>query len=201
MYRWIKELWMEIRIATIEDAEALLGIYAPYVTDTAVSFEYEVPSVSEFKNRISKTLIEYPYLIAIEDNQIVGYAYASAFHPREAYKHCAELSVYIMSEYKGRGIGKKLYEKLEEILLKQNVFMVHACIASPDETDEYLTADSEKFHEKMGFELSARHNKCGYKFGRWYSVIWMDKVIGDKVDNPEKFIPFELIKKRTHAKD
>lgn len=181
---------MEIRLATIEDATEIRKIYAPYVENTAVSFEYEVPSVEEFEKRIQKTLKEYPYLVATEAGQIVGYAYASAFHAREAYKHCAELSIYINQGKRRMGIGKSLYARLEELLVRQNVYSVHACIASPDGVDSYLTDDSERFHRKMGFETAGRHTRCGYKFGRWYSIVWMDKVLREKDMQPKPFIAF-----------
>lgn len=181
---------MEIRIADTKDAEAIREIYAPYVLNTAVSFEYEVPSVEEFRKRIANTLTEYPYLAAEEDGVILGYAYAGVFHARPAYKHCVELSIYVRQDCGGRGVGKSLYLKLEEMLIKQNVYSVHACIAVPDGEDEHLTDDSEKFHRKMGFEIAGRHEKCGYKLGKWYTIIWMDKVIYDRPDNPPEFIPF-----------
>ncbi|WP_165062690.1 GNAT family N-acetyltransferase [Adlercreutzia sp. ZJ154] len=181
---------MEIRIATIEDAETIREIYMPYVLNTAVSFECEVPSIDEFQNRIRNTLIEYPYLVAVENDTIVGYAYASSFHSREAYKHSAELSVYVKQDCRGQGIGSSLYLKLEELLIKQNICTVHACIASPDGKDEHLTDASEKFHKKMGFEIVGRHSLVGYKFRKWYSIVWMDKVISERLDNPIAFIPF-----------
>lgn len=187
---------MEIITATPDFAEKLLEIYTPYVNNTAVSFEYVPPSVEEFRKRIENTLKEYPYLVAFDNGEIVGYAYAASFHTREAYKHCAELSIYIKKDYHGKGIGRKLYERIEEILLLQNVFSVHACIASPDREDEHLTSDSEKFHEKMGFTVSGRHDKCGYKFGKWYSIVWMDKSIADRPVPAEPFIPYSEIKNR-----
>ena len=95
---------MQIRIATIEDAEEIRTVYAPYVINTAVSFEYDVPTTEEFKIRIENTLKNYPYLVAIENDSIVGYAYASSFHSREAYQHSAELSVYIKEEKRRKGI-------------------------------------------------------------------------------------------------
>ena len=100
---------MEIRIADTKDAEAIREIYAPYVLNTAVSFEYEVPSVEEFRKRIANTLAEYPYLAAEEDGVILGYAYAGVFHARPAYKHCVELSIYVRQDCRGRGVGKGLY--------------------------------------------------------------------------------------------
>ncbi|MDO4965894.1 MAG: GNAT family N-acetyltransferase [Lachnospiraceae bacterium] len=182
---------MEIRVASVNDAEAIRRIYEPYVTKTAITFEYEVPSVEEFRERIKNTLEKYPYLVMEENGDIVGYAYAGTFYPRAAYSHSAELSVYVDMNHHNKGYGKSLYLKLEEFLLLQNVNMVHACIASPEEEDEYLTCDSENFHAHMGFEMAGRHIKCGYKFGRWYSVVWMDKVIKEKEENPEEFITFK----------
>ena len=181
---------MNIRIANIDDAEQIRDIYMPYVLNTAISFEYEVPSKEEFQNRIRNTLKEYPYFVAVEDDVVVGYAYAGSFHSREAYKHSAELSVYVRQDMRGKGIGRSLYLELEKWLIKQNVYMVHACIASPDRQDEHLTDDSEKFHKKMGFEMVGKHHLCGYKFGKWYSIIWMDKSISEKIDTPVAFIPF-----------
>ncbi len=185
---------MEIRIASVGDAEEIRRIYEPYVKNTAVSFEYDVPSIDEFRKRIENTLKNYPYLVAVRDGRIVGYAYAGAFHTREAYKHSAELSIYIDMNCRQQGIGRQLYERLEELLLAQNVYMVHACIASPDIEDEHLNHDSERFHQRMGFTLAGRHKLCGYKFGKWYSVIWMDKLICDDRDNPARFVPFGIMK-------
>ena len=186
---------MTIRIANINDAEQIREIYKPYVLNTAISFEYEVPSKEEFQNRISNTLREYPYLVAVEDDIVVGYAYAGPFHFREAYKHSVELSIYLNPDMRGKGIGRSLLLELEKILIKQNVYTVHACIAVPNSEDEYLTDDSEKFHKKMGFELAGKHYQCGYKFGKWYSIIWMDKLIREKISSPEAFIPFRELAK------
>lgn len=181
---------MEIRVAATEDAEEIRAVYAPYVINTAVSFEYDVPTIEEFKMRIDNTLKNHPYLVAIENDSIVGYTYASSFHSREAYKHSAELSVYIKEEERRKGIGQMLYLKLEEMLSKQNVYLVHACVSVPEGKDEHLTNDSEQFHKKMGFKTVGKHELCGYKFGKWYSIIWMDKVIKEKKLTPKPFIPF-----------
>lgn len=185
---------MEIRPVCENDAEELNSIYAPYVENTAVSFEYDVPTVDEFRKRIRNTLTEYPYLAAVEGGEILGYAYASAFHERAAYKHSSELSIYIKPSAHGREIGRQLYTELEEILKKQNVYRVYACIAAAENEDEFLTSDSEKFHRKMGYRTVGRHEKCGYKFGRWYDVIWMEKVLAEIPDNPLPFVPYSIIK-------
>lgn len=186
---------MEIRLASKKDAAAIRRIYEPYVKETAVSFEYEVPSVSELEERIGNTLVSYPYLVAVVEGEIAGYVYAGSFHTREAYKHGAELSIYVDRHQRQKGIGSALYREIQEILLAQNVITVHACIASPDGEDPYVTSDSEKFHARMGFQLAGRHDRCGYKFGRWFSIVWMDKVIGERTAEPEPFIPFSSINK------
>ena len=110
-----------IRPVTEADAEKLLAIYAPYVTDTFVTYEYTVPTVEEFRERIRNTLQAYPYFAAVENGRIIGYAYASAFHPRRAYLWSAEATVYLERGVRGRGVGRLLYERLEETLKQQNV--------------------------------------------------------------------------------
>lgn len=181
---------MKIRLAVPEDAGRLLEIYRPYVTETAITLEQTVPSAEEFRTRIENTLKNYPYLTAEEDGKIVGYAYAGSFHSRESYRHSAEVSIYVDREYHGRGIGKALYQALEGILPRQNVFILHACIVDPEIPDEYVTNASRYFHEKMGYTTEGKHDRCAYKFGKWYSVIWMEKVIAERPEMPEAYIPF-----------
>ena len=128
-----------IRPATPDDAEALLSIYAPYVEQTAITFEYEVPSVEEFRDRIVHTLKLYPYLVAQRETstnsnastEIVGYAYAGPLHARAAYAWSVETSIYVKKSEKKSGIGKALYSALEKVLAAQNITNVNACIASP----------------------------------------------------------------------
>ena len=105
-----------LRTARPSDAARLVEIYAPYVTDTAITFEYEVPSVEEFRGRIEKTLEKYPYIVAEQNGRILGYAYASAFARRAAYNWSVELSIYLDMEIRRQGIGGRLYKALEEIL-------------------------------------------------------------------------------------
>ena len=185
---------MEIRVATEQDAEAIRNIYAPYVEKTAITFEYDVPSVEEFRHRIATTLREYPYLVAIEDGEVVGYAYAGPFYGRAAYKHSAEVSVYVSENQRGHGTGKLLYQQLESALASQNVFVLYACITAAEcEGDPYVTDGSLRFHEKMGYRLTGKHNQCGYKLGRWYSVVWMEKSMADRPAVPEPFVPFPAL--------
>lgn len=175
---------MIIRTATVEDASKLLEIYAPYVLGTAITFEYEVPSVDEFQRRIENTLQKYPYLVAEQEGEILGYAYASSFHTRAAYAWAVETSVYVRQDRKKCGIGKALYEELERQLKQQNILNLYACIAYPEKEDEYLTKDSVRFHERLGFELIGEFHQCGFKFNRWYNMVWMEKHIGEHVEKP-----------------
>ncbi len=170
---------MIIRSATTEDAARLLEIYAYYVENTAISFECEVPSLEEFKNRIAATLKKYPYLVLKEDGMIRGYAYAGIFKGRAAYDHCCEVTIYLDRDSKRHGFARALYEELEKELRKIGIINLYACIADPISEDEYLTKNSELFHKHMGYIKVGEFHKCGYKFGRWYNMIWMEKMIGE----------------------
>ncbi len=184
----------QIRIATEADAKELLDIYAYYVTNTAITFEYEVPTVEEFAGRIGHVLEKYPYLVAVSESEIVGYAYASSFHERAAYSWAAETSIYVHKDKKSMGIGKRLYEALEEILKKQNILNLEACIAYPETEDRYLTKDSVKFHEKLGYRMVGEFVKCGYKFNCWYNMVWMEKHIGEHKTEQESVKSFDKVR-------
>ena len=170
---------MKIRSACKEDAVRLLEIYGYYVRNTAVSFEYEVPTTEEFSSRIENTLRRYPYLVLEEDGVIQGYAYAGVFKGRAAYDYSCEVSIYLSRDVRGRGYGRLLYEALEEKLKVQGIRNLYACIASPIAEDEYLTRNSEQFHQHLGYHRVGEFHKCAYKFNRWYNMIWMEKIIGE----------------------
>ena len=190
----------KIRIAVKQDAENLLAIYAPYVEKTAITFEYEVPTVCQFEKRIEKVLEKYPYLIAETNGKIVGYAYAGAFHERAAYDWAVEVTVYVREDCKKRGIGRKLYEALEKILSMQNILNLNACIAYCDVDDQYLTKNSMQFHEHLGYKLVGEFHKCGYKFGRWYNMIWMEKHIGAHNNTPLAVKNFDDVREQIKEK-
>ena len=170
---------MRIRSAVPDDAVSLLGIYSYYVENTAVSFEYDVPTPQEFRDRIEKTLERYPFLICEEDGRVLGYAYAGVFKNRAAYDRSCEVSIYVDHERRRAGIGRMLYEALEEKLKEKGILNLYACIADPVTEDEYLTKDSERFHERLGYTKVGQFHGCGTKFGRRYDMIWMEKIIGD----------------------
>ena len=240
---------IKLRLATPQDADALLEIYAPYVKQTAISFEYDAPGAAEFAGRIEQTLQRYPYLLAyvsdeaaradderdenfkisasaagagseilpadearncasgaakqnsanliasakqsganLKHGQILGYAYASVFKERTAYDWSAECSVYVSQNARALGIGRLLYEALERTLKAQNIADMNACIACED--DKYLNDASVRFHERMDFRFVGRFKRCAYKFGRWYDMAWMQKPIGEHLQNQPAMRPF-----------
>ena len=168
---------IKIRAATVDDAPELLKIYSPYVTDTAISFECTVPTVDEFRNRIVNILKNFPYLVAERDGQIVGYAHAKSFVGREAYRVSAELTIYLDKNFRGHGVGKKLYGELEKLLARQGITNLYACVAYSEVEDEFLTRTSVKFHEHCGFKICGKFTNCGEKFSRRYSMVWLEKLL------------------------
>lgn len=181
---------MQIRVATEEDAEELLQIYRPYVEETVITFEYEVPSAEEFRQRITHTLEKYPYLVAEKEGRIVGYAYASAFKERAAYDWAVETTIYLAKRSRKKGIGRNIYNALEDALRMQHILNLNACIGYPEVEDEYLTKNSADFHAHLGYRLVGEFKQCGYKFGRWYNMVWMEKMTGEHGEKPEPVIPF-----------
>lgn len=184
----------EIRAAKPTDAQKLLDIYAYYVKNTAITYEYEVPSLQEFENRISNTLKKYPYLVAYADGEILGYAYASRFKERAAYGWDAEMTVYLNPEKRGYGIGCKLYALMEEILKAQGVVKAIAIITPPMDDSQAKVYNSVHFHEKMGYRMEGMVENCGYKFGRWYNTVLMDKTLNLPTDNMQPIKSFDQVK-------
>ena len=182
---------IQIRMATPADAAALRAIYAPYVRRTAITFEYALPTEQEFGGRIQNTLTRYPYLVAQRDGVPLGYAYAGRFNGRQAYDWAVETSIYLAMEARGKGLGRTLYDALEEILGAQGVLNCNACIATCQGEDRHLPVGSVPFHQRMGYHLVGRFAKCGYKFGTWYDMIWMEKHLAAHPALPQRFIPLE----------
>lgn len=181
---------VRIRVATPEDAEKLLEIYGPYVRKTAITFEYEVPEPEEFRGRIRKTLDRYPYLVAERDGELLGYAYTGAFVGRAAYDRAAEVSIYLRENVRKMGLGRMLYQAIEKVSQAQNIINLNACIGYPETEDEYLTRNSVQFHAHLGYRMAGEFHKCGYKFGRWYNMVWMEKIIGEHTASPAPVIWF-----------
>ena len=168
-----------IRPATEKDIPAILDIYAPYVLHSTATFEYDVPCRKDFLQRFYTITAQFPWLVWEEAGQILGYAYASAPYERAAFRWCAEPSVYLRPEARGRGIAAKLYAVLEAILSRQGYQVLYALITAEN-------AQSLRFHEKMGYAYRAEFPDCGYKQERWLGLIWMEKRL-KIVDSPSAF--------------
>jgi phosphinothricin acetyltransferase len=180
---------MVIRPVRVEDAQALLDIYAFYVLETTISFELEVPTLDEFAHRIEETAESYPYLVAVDGNgsgdgsdgggsgQILGFTYAHRYRERHAYDWTVETSIYLNVEKRGMGVGSQLYRALDEKLAQQGVFNITACIAGDN-------AESIRFHTKNGFTEVGNFPHVGYKFDKWLDVVWMAKTLGELPDSP-----------------
>lgn len=172
-----------IRFATENDLPAMLDIYRPYVEQTTYSFEYDVPSPEIFARRFFDHIQQFPWLVWEEEGAVVGYAYAGAPWERSAYRWCAEVSIYLHGSVRGRGLGRRLYAGLEEILTRQGYRVAYALI-----TTENL--GSLAFHEKLGYTRRAVFENCGYKMGKWLGVIWMEKwlnPLGTPTEFPKKW--------------
>lgn len=173
-----------VRVASEDDAEAIAGIYAPYVLETAISFEETPPSPQEMADRISATLAFYPYLVFAEDGVVVGYAYAGAHRAREAYRWSADVTVYAASGLQRRGIGRTLYGVLLATLRQQGLHSAFAGIALPN-------AASVALHEAMGFTHLGVYREVGFKHGAWHDVGWWRLPLGEGLpkSEPKPFDP------------
>ena len=120
----------------------------------------------------------------LRDGRVEGYAYAGAFHERSAYRWCCELSIYLDPDARRHGLGRRLYEALEAALKDMGILNLYAHVARPEAEDEYLTNNSAEFHAHLGFAKVGEFRRCGYKFGRWYNMTCMEKIIGEHTARP-----------------
>ena len=157
-----------IRFARESDVEAMLAIYTPYVLETTVTFEYVPPTPDEFLARFQSITQKLPGLVWEEEGAVLGYAYASLPFERAAYAWCAEPSIYLRRDVRGRGAGKKLYEILESLLCTMGYVVSFAIITGEN-------APSLAFHRSLGYVPCGKMIKCGQKFGRWLDVCWLEK--------------------------
>lgn len=159
---------MSIRFASENDLQAILDIYAPYITDTAYSFEYKIPTLEEFTQRFQGITRWFPWLVWEEDGCILGYAYGSLPFERAAYQWCAESSIYLAPKAQGRGIGRKLNTTLEGLLRLQGYHKVYAIVTTANES-------SIAFHDALGYRFTARFDNVGFKLGQWHGTVWLEK--------------------------
>lgn len=168
---------LTVREASLDDASRILEIYAPYITDTVISFEYEIPDIDAFRERMRGIMRRFPYLVCEEDGRVIGYAYAGTYMTRPAYDWCAEVSIYVDRERRGCGAGKLLYKSLFGILKERGFQNLYAVITAENK-------ESIAFHKSLGFEPFAVFEKVGYKQGRWLDVAWLQLFLGDHKENP-----------------
>ena len=171
------------RFAVAEDAKALSDIYAYYVRETPISFEYTPPTPQEFSERIKKISTNYPYLVCEHNGKPVGYAYASEFKARIAYQWDAETSIYIDKEYHRMHIASAFYRLLLKMLQMHGLYKAYALITVPNEA-------SESLHRKAGFETIGIFRQTGFKLNEWRDVAFMEKNIADVQAKPSA--PFAI---------
>lgn len=170
-----------IRFAAPADSRSLLAIYAQYIT-TPITFECVLPSEQEFAGRIASISSGYPYIVCEEADSIVGYAYAHRHMERQAYQWNAELSVYLDMAATSKGLGKRLYGILINILALQEVRNVYGCVTLPN-------ARSEALHRSLGFRTVGMYTNAGYKNGKWHDVGWFEKSIAAYDSPPNPLVP------------
>ena len=167
-----------IRMATERDVPAILDIYGPYVQNTAISFEYTVPTLPDFTARFQAITAQFPWLVWEEQGRVLGYAYGSLPFERAAFQWCAEASIYLRPEAQSRSIGKALYAVLEKILTLQGYQKVYALVTSANQP-------SVDFHVACGYTHTATMPDCGFKLGRWYGLHWLEKPL-NSVEMPTR---------------
>ena len=186
-----------IRPAAAEDIEPMRQIYAYYVLNSAATFNGvdEVPGPEDFAAKVARVSARHPWLAAVRNGRVVGFAYAAPYRERAAYDWDVETTIYLAPDERGRGTGRALYMQLEDLLRRQNVRTMYACVThSPREDDPNLTDASERFHAAMGFTVCGTMRTCGFKFGRWYDILWFEKKLVFGEEEPEPFIPFPELK-------
>ena len=186
MISWAPMGW-ELRIAGPADAAQVAEIYAPSVRVGGTSFEEHVPSAAVMTERMAATLERYPWLVCARDGALAGYAYASAHRGRAAYRWSVETSVYVAQAARRAGVGAALYRALLELLIRQGYGQAFAGITQPNEA-------SVAFHARLGFERIAHYRKVGYKLGRWYDVVWMQRALAGDRPGPGEPVPFSRLR-------
>jgi phosphinothricin acetyltransferase len=166
-----------VRPAIAEDAHACIAIYRPYVEDTAVTFETEVPTPAEMAARIAAAHTSHEWLVLEHNGEVIGYAYAHAFNSRAAYQWSTETSIYVATNHHRAGGGRKLYSHLLQRLAERGYRRAFAGITQPSDA-------SNGFHRSFGFEQAGLYRRVGWKHGSWHDVAWMQiDLLGPAEDN------------------
>ena len=166
------------------DAAGILAVYAPYIRETAVTFETEVPAPDAFTARVAGICADFPYLVLEVDGELAGYAYAHRQAERAAYAWNAELSIYLAGKWRGKGLGAPLYRLLERLLAMQGYVNLYGVITASNR-------GSIALHEKLGYRQIGLHEKTGWKFGQWHDVAWLYKRVGE--GEPGTILPLSAL--------
>ena len=161
-----------LRDATAADAAACAAVYAPYVTDTTVSFEEQPPDAEEMARRIAASQEQHAWLVAERDRRVVGYAYAGTFRTRAAYRHTCEVSVYVDGAAHGEGVGTALYAALLDRMREAGMRLAVGGATQPNDA-------SERLHRSLGFDVVGTFREVGFKQDRWCDVRWFQKSLVD----------------------
>ncbi len=178
---------MTIRFVEPKDAVQILDIYQPFILRTSVSFETEVPSLEAFQNRIENYAEKAPWLVAEENNTIIGYAYATVHRSRQAYQWNQEVTAYTHPEHLRKGVAKALYLKLLSYLKKMGYAKAIAIITLPNDP-------SLKFHQALGFQLIGIMKNVGYKFNQWHDTSWWDIQLQNSAYQPTSIWTMDQLK-------
>lgn len=169
---------MLLQLIKEADIAEVLDIYTPYVLNTAITYEYEVPSLESFSERVGHYTEQYPWIVAKEQGMIAGYAYASVYRSREAYQWSCELSVYLRPDFKGIDLGRTLYSALMDLLTLQGYYTVYGVISLPNDASLAL-------HKRLGFVMDGIQKSCGFKLGQWHDAAIMSKTLQDYTNLPD----------------
>jgi phosphinothricin acetyltransferase len=175
-----------IRLIRDTDYAGALAVYTPYVLETVITFEYEVPSLDEFTKRLSIIARHYPVLVCEVDGAIVAYCYGSTHRVKTAYQWSVESTIYVAEAYHHKGIAAIMYTCLFDILRLQGFINVYAGVSVPK-------GQSDRFHHKYGFKELCTFEKIGYKHGLWHDLKWFEYILSERIDNPPAPIPISKI--------
>ena len=186
---------MSVRIRFADparDAAGILAVYAPYIRETAVTFETEVPALAAFERRVAEIGADFPYLVLEVDGELAGYAYAHRQAERAAYAWNAELSIYLAGKWRGRGLGAPLYRLLEKLLAMQGYVNLYGVITASN-------AGSIRLHERLGYRQIGLHEKTGWKLGQWHDVAWLHKRVSE--GEPGAILPLSTLDRAQVARE
>ena len=183
-----------MRIATPDDDSQVLEIYAPFCVASPVSFETEAPTVEEIRRRITSTLEFFPWLVVLEGDRVLGYAYASRHRERAAYRWSADVSVYVREDARGKGLGRALYTSVFAILRLQGIYNILAGITLPNPASVAL-------HEAMGMRPLGVYSGIGFKCGEWHDVGWWQLALRPHRGLPLEPIAFPFLRDRVECGD